>query len=352
MGDFEIVEISDKDQWQELNRRVDSKTFLQSWTSKKWRTAIGQEVKLFGVLDRQKLIAGALVAEMPLVKWRNQKVNFWFLPHGPIIDRAYWENRSKILSALIDHIRLIAQQNHKVAFIRVQPAWPDNEEDQQVFKSLGFRKAPIFIVPEVTWCLDITPDEEEILKGMRKTTRYLIRKGLNNHDLEVRMGDRKDDLADFLKLYRQTVGRHRFQAFSLNYLEKELECLRSEDEIAIFNAFYQNRPIASAIIVFHQNTAYYHQGASEDQQPKEAPGSYLIQWEAIREAKKRGCSVYNFWGIADNNNRRHAYHGLSLFKKGFGGYRLDYLPTQDLVIRWQYWPNYLIEKCRRWKRKV
>jgi len=28
---------------------------------------------------------------------------------------------------------------------------------------------------EATWKLDITPSEEELLKGMRKTTRYLIR---------------------------------------------------------------------------------------------------------------------------------------------------------------------------------
>jgi lipid II:glycine glycyltransferase (peptidoglycan interpeptide bridge formation enzyme) len=352
MSDFEIIEISDKDQWQELNRRVENKTFLQSWTSKEWRMALGQKVKLFGVFDRQKLIAGALIAEMPLFKWRNQKANFWLLPHGPIIDQEYWNHRAKILSTLIDHIRLMAQQDQRVAFIRVQPAWPDNSEDRQVFKKLSFREAPIFIVPEVTWCLDIRPNEEEILRGMRKTTRYLIRKGLSNSDLEVRMGSDKDDLADFLTLYRQTVGRHQFQAFSLNYLEKELKCLSSEDEITIFNAYYQKNPIASAMIVFHQKGAYYHQGASEGQQPKDAPGSYLIQWEAIREAKKRGCSVYNFWGIAHNDNHRHAYRGLSLFKKGFGGYRLDYLPTQDLVTGWQYWPNYLIEKCRRWKRKV
>lgn len=352
MEKLTIVEVKDKFQWQDLNERAIHKTFLQSWAAKEWREAMGQKIHLLGVSDGAKLVAGASLTEMPLIKRWGIKANFLFLPHGPIIDEAYWSRRSEILSILISEIREIYQKNKSLAFARIQPAWPDNPEDRKIFRELGLIVAPIFIVPEITWCLNITPAEDELLKGMRKTTRYLIRKGLNNPKLSIKKGKDKSDLNDFLSLYRQTVGRHRFRAFSLDYLEKELEHLSREDEILVLNAYYEGRPIASAMIVFHQGTAYYHQGASENEQPKDAPGSYLIQWEAIREAKRRGCQIYNFWGIAHSDNPRHGYHGLTLFKKGFGGYRLDYLPTQDLIFNWLYWPNYLVEKYRRRQRRI
>lgn len=352
MNKLKVIGAKDKSQWQDLNGRAGHKTFLQSWTVKEWRKAMGQKTHLLGVFDREKLVAGASLAEMPLLKRWGIKANFLFLAHGPIIDEEYWGRRSEILSVLLSEIKEISQRNKSLAFARIQPAWPDDPEDRKNFKNLGLITAPIFVVPEVTWCLDLNASEDELLRGMRKTTRYLIRKGLNNSKLEIKKGNDKSSLEDFLSLYRQTVGRHKFRAFSLDYLKKELEHLSSENEILVFNAYYQDCPIASAMIIFHQGTAYYHQGASENQQPKDAPGSYLIQWEAIREAKRRGCHTYNFWGVADSDDPRHAYRGLTLFKKGFGGYRLDYLPTHDLVFNWLYWPNYLIEKYRRRKRRI
>jgi hypothetical protein len=48
--------------------------------------------------------------------------------------------------------------------------------------------------PEFTWELDITPDEEELLLNMRKTTRYLIRQGLKNNDIEIEKSTDVKDL--------------------------------------------------------------------------------------------------------------------------------------------------------------
>jgi lipid II:glycine glycyltransferase (peptidoglycan interpeptide bridge formation enzyme) len=79
-----------------------------------------------------------------------------------------------------------------------------------------------------------------------------------------------------------------------------------------------------------------------------------LQWEAIKEAKNRGCKTYNFWGIApDIKNAQeaqessHPWAGLSLFKMGFGGCRKEYVKTQDLVILPKYWLNYIIEVLRK-----
>jgi lipid II:glycine glycyltransferase (peptidoglycan interpeptide bridge formation enzyme) len=79
----------------------------------------------------------------------------------------------------------------------------------------------------------------------------------------------------------------------------------------------------------------------------------LIQWEAIKEAKKRGMTRYNFWGVAPENNPDHRFAGLSLFKRGFGGEDFEYLHAQDLIInKPRYLLNYLIESFRKIIRRV
>ena len=112
------------------------------------------------------------------------------------------------------------------------------------------------------------------------------------------------------------------------------------------------------MIIFWQGTGYYHQGGSLSEFNK-IPVSYLLQFEAIKEAKKRECKKYNFWGIVPLANpkhqdtiTKHPWYGLSLFKTGFGGYQTDYVKTQDLAITQKYYLNYIIEKIRKIKRHL
>ena len=69
-------------------------------------------------------------------------------------------------------------------FIRVAPLLERNNENSALFKKFGFIIAPMHASAyEATWKLDITPSEEDLLKGMRKTTRYLIRQAQKNTDI-------------------------------------------------------------------------------------------------------------------------------------------------------------------------
>ena len=78
----------------------------------------------------------------------------------------------------------------------------------------------------------------------------------------------------------------------------------------------------------------------------------MVQWEIIKEAKRRGCALYNFWGIAPEGAGDHPWAGLSLFKKGFGGFSEEYIRTQDFPVSKKYWITYAIEHMRKWKRGV
>ena len=74
-----------------------------------------------------------------------------------------------------------------------------------------------------------------------------------------------------------------------------------------------------------------------------------MQWDAISEARYRGAAVYNFWGIAETDDK-HPWSGLTLFKKGFGGFSKEYLRAQDLPLTKKYWLTFLVEKIRKSRR--
>ena len=82
---------------------------------------------------------------------------------------------------------------------------------------------------------------------------------------------------------------------------------------------------------------------------------HLLQWEAIKLAKKEGCKYYDLFGIAPRINnegekheydKRHMYAGVTRFKLGFGGMPVEYPGTFDIKIR-RYFLYNLLRKFRR-----
>jgi lipid II:glycine glycyltransferase (peptidoglycan interpeptide bridge formation enzyme) len=318
---------------------------------------MGDRVWRLGVYDDDKLVAVCLV-----IKVHAKRGNFLFIPHGPIF--VFGENRTAMsdeLSAISSVLKNLARQE-KVSFIRISPLLRDTEENKKIFKNLGFRPAPIHMHAETTWTLDLAPSEEELLAGMRKTTRNLIRRA-TREGVSIKMGASAHDVEIFNDLYRETVLKHSFTPFSLTFLQKQVKILSKDNNILVFTALYNNQPLASAIIVFYGNSAFYHHGASSPTKYPKIPAAYLLQWEAIREAKRRGHKFYNFWGVIPskkvngqwsmvNGSKKHPWAGLTLFKTGFGGFETNYLHAQDLPLSWRYWPNWLIETLRRKRRNL
>jgi len=371
MQNCQIREINNKQIWEDFLLQCKDKTFLDSWNWGEFQKMTGSKIWRFGAYKDKELISIALV-----IKVEAKRGTFLFVPHGPVIKKS---SDVGSLEVLLGELREIARKEN-CSFIRISPIWQKSEENIKIFEDLGFRDAPIHMHPEITWELDISPSEEELLMNMRKTTRYLIRQGLKNKDIEVIQSQDIKDVEKFNKLYQETVVRHHFAPFSLNYLKNEFLAFNSDNQILIFLGRYKGEIISSAMIIFWQDIAFYHQGASSHKYSK-IPVSYLLQWEAIKQAKKRNCKTYNFWGIApcfteakQGNSKSqapnskqipstkfqtnpkhqipksHPWYGLTLFKMGFGGSKKEYVKTQDFVLSKKYWLNYIVEKIRKHKR--
>jgi len=369
---MKVREINNKDIWENFILDCDEKTFLSSWNWGEFNKMMGNKIWRLGIFENNELFSVASV-----IKIAAKRGTFLFLPHGPVTKYEIGSMRHEVLKVLLEELKKIAQEE-KASLIRISPIWERNEENIKVFKDLGFRDASIHMHPELTWELDITLPEDELLMNMRKTTRYLIRQAQKNKDIEISQSQKIDynpptsseapfrrvaggleshpalggwapDIEKFNDLYQETVDRHHFIPFSLEYLKNEFSAFNVDNKISIFFGKYKNEIISAGMFIFWQGIGFYHQGASSFKYSK-IPVSYLLQWEAIKEAKNRGCKIYNFWGIAPTDSPRHPWAGLTLFKMGFGGYKKEYVKTQDLPLSLKYWLTYIFEKLRKQKR--
>ncbi len=73
--------------------------------------------------------------------------------------------------------------------------------------------------------------------------------------------------------------------------------------------------------------AWYFYGASANEHRERMP-TYLLQWEAMRWARSLGCTLYDMWGVPDEDEetleanfttRSAGLWGVYRFKRGFGG---------------------------------
>lgn len=345
-----IKEIDNKEIWESFLLGRPEKTFLHSWNWGEFQKKENNKIWRLGVFSNGELISVALV-----IRIKAKRGTFLFAPHGPIVKLKVKSEKLKVLEELLRKLKEIAKEE-EASFIRIASIWERNEENIMLFKKFGFREAPIHMHPEVTWQLDIASSEEDLLMGMRKTTRYLIRQAQKNKDIEIIQSKDIEDLKIFNEIYQKTASRHKFIPFSPNYLKNQFSSFLPDDRILIFLGKYKGEVVSSAIVVFWQNIGFYHHGASLSKYRK-IPVSYLLQWEAIKEAKNRGCQTYNFWGIAPEikdkpglAKSKHPWAGLTLFKMGFGGSRKDYIKTQDLPLSKKYLLTFIFEKMRKAQR--
>lgn len=159
-------------------------------------------------------------------------------------------------------------------------------------------------------------------------------------------------LHDFYKLQLETAQRQGFVPFSEKFLTTQFTVFAQADSALLYTASYEGKVLAQAFVIFYGEEAAYHYGVST-LDGRKYPGAYLIQWEAIREAKRRNMSRYNFWGVAPHGVTQHRFHGVSVFKRGFGGEDVEYLHAQDLVIApARYGASWSIEQIRKRLRRV
>jgi len=333
---IKIKEVSDKKTWSLFLNQVEPFPYFQSWNWSKVLERLGDKVLRFGAYDSKNNLTGVCLVN----KVKAKRGNYLHVRHGPVFLKFNLSHFDNVL----DYVKKIAVLEN-ASFIRISPLVKRDDIGIEFFKKRGFRDAPSHNMDaEICWVLDITKSEDELLHGMRKTHRYLIKKGIMNHELRIMKTKNIEDIKKFLPLYQGLSVRKNF--IPHRGVKEEFEVFGKEDQEVLFLAEYDKKIIAGALIAFVEDSAIYRHSAS-DESFRNIPAMYLILWEAIKEAKQRNKKIFNFWGIAPTDAKNHPWQGLTLFKTGFGGERREFLHAQDLPLNFWYWKTWAVEYVSR-----
>ena len=269
-----------------------------------------------------------------------------YSPKGPLLD---WGNAS-LRNRVLDDLQSFAKQQGAI-FLKTDPdvvlgtGVPDSEEDivdrtgQAVMSELkgrGWSYASDQVQFKNTVLIDLNPTEDELLARMKQKTRYNIRLA-ERKGVTLRIGTLAD-LGMLYKMYAETSVRDGFVIRDEDYYKTVWEIFMRENQSQFSKTPILQSPITNyqlpstepliaevngeavaAIFVFYfASRAYYVYGMSRDKH-REKMSTYLLQWEAMKRARAKGCAVYDLWGAPDVFDESDSMWGVYRFKEGLGG---------------------------------
>jgi lipid II:glycine glycyltransferase (peptidoglycan interpeptide bridge formation enzyme) len=250
------------------------------------------------------------------------QILFRRLPFGPSLAYIPKGPLGRWLPDLLPDIEEACRQ-HGAFVLKVEPDDEGRSKWVEDLSEYGFQPSKHAIQPRQTIVVDLEAAEDEILARMHKKTRYNIRLAARKEVL-VRPWT---DIDGFGQMMEVTGERDSFGVHSTDYYRRAYELFSPRGECELFVAEYRGRPLGAVMVFAHGERAWYLYGASNNLERNRMP-NYLLQWEAMRWARSKGCTSYDMWGIPDADpetlesefpSRSNGLWGVYRFKRGFGG---------------------------------
>ena len=236
------------------------------------------------------------------------RINIFLRKIGPF--RIAKIQRSKYLPDLKELLSIL--KTNKVFMCKIEPDYDSERISEKLIADYHFKidKSPLLGTKTIR--VDISAEQNKILSSFKKDCRYVLKKlFLTNHNIEIGNSDK------FYEIWRISAKRKNLWIPNKN---EYLNCLKAFENKA-FVITVDNE--AGALILIHNKTAFYfYAGATKIGTKNNLP--YLVVWEAIKEAKNRGCRTWDFEGIFDTRWPNKSWKGFSHFKRGFGGDEVNF----------------------------
>ena len=167
--------------------------------------------------------------------------------------------------------------------------------------------------PKELFIINIAKSETELLAEMKPKTRYNIRLA-EKKKVEIFSTREEKYINDFIRLTNVMASRNGITPHPQNHYRQMLKNI-PENILKLYVAKFEEKIIVANLVIFFGDTCIYLHGASDDEY-RNVMAPYLLQWQQICDAKKAGCTKYDFGGIA-LKEKKSSWQGITKFKLGF-----------------------------------
>lgn len=330
MIDFRPATDADADAWQAHLAATESGDFLHDWGWAQVAAFDGQPQRRY-LLEEDGVVVGIAAAQArPLIRGRE----FWYVPHGPVLD--YNDPRAgERLRAMRIGLRNAAARHGAIA-VKLEPRLAADDPALSAFQAGGLRRQPETLQVGHTRIVELA-DDESLLAGFDKDTRYGVRRA-EREGVEVSaVEDAGDERAidELHWLVEETQRRASFPMPPLQRYRIAWRALAGAGRAAILEARREDELLAAGMVVIEGDRSFYLFSGSRREERGEPKryASYALQWAMMRLARDRGVRWHDLWGIAPPAaGEDHPWHGVGLFKKGFGGREVAWAGSWDVVV--------------------
>lgn len=297
--------------------------FWQTTAWINWATAIASSSFVSGHSFVVQGPSGRVVGICPVnIEVRGGEKVFAFLG-GPIPAPAFSDKlsvaeREQALRLYVESLDALAQQEHVVHGSVKMPftdALKPHRPAVNPWLGHGY-----FDLPYLTQVIDLRLSEADLWGAMRRGHRSDVKRAQTS--AAVHLWDWRtisaEKMDEYQALHARDAGRVTRSRTTFEMME---QWIRAGDAV-LAEARADDRPVAFAVIIHYKTGAFYASGCREPERP-DLPGSHLLQWEAMRWLKRRGCELYDI-GIQFTGPQWFYVPtakeiSISSFKRGFGG---------------------------------
>ncbi len=257
-------------------------------------------------------------------------VSLGYIPRGPVITG----DASRVWPELRREIDRAARC-HRAITVIIEPDGPLGLTGS--YYDAGVVAGPAHLQPGRTVKV-VLADDETMLQRMHQKTRYNVRLAMRRGvEVERRAAD-EASMAEYFRLMEDTSRRNEFGIHAYDYYADFMDVFG--DRAQLFFAWADGHLASVLIAAMFGDEAIYMYGASSTEHRAHG-AAFLLQFEAMRWARERGCVTYDLWGIPEQDpetlrsednvsvagSRGSDWRGLYRFKTGFGGDIITYPPA-------------------------
>lgn len=321
-----------------------------------WQSREYAEVKRYQRYTPRYVVGEGFPATLVLEKRIPLLGRFWYVPAGPDVSLDA-DGTPMSAEQYVARGRRLADfaRAQGVFLLKVEPRILRGDDAFRVLAAAGYAPVGHVLPNESTIVLDISGDEEQILRSFSSSTRTKIRKA-DKEGFEVRRVEASEANCRLMFQLLTGTAEGAFELRPYEYFREFWQTFQAAGRGQLVLGYDtgsgdRETPVAGMFATAFGKTSGYKDGASaKSRLPTGA--MYRMQLELIRWGKEQGATRHDLIGTPPSDrldDPAHRLHGVGQYKLRLSKDVTDYVGALDLPLRpgrVRLW-NALFEKLAR-----